>query len=216
LSKTTRILEREVLVAVGSKIAGLGFSAPAKGQTYYRWFEGGRMCAHLSFIKHESDVDVTVDVAVRFEAVEEVVHRWNRLLTKAEKAKTATLGCELGNLARGVPDRVQICNNGQVMPAAKEIVARLDTVGMPYLRTYSRLDAAFELLARDDRDVWLHCPVHSERAKRACACLVAMGRFGEIELFAAKKALFLNSVGDPGAGGFARFLDELRSAFPLA
>jgi hypothetical protein len=164
---------------------------------------------HLSFIEHEHDVDVTADVAVRFDAVEELVHRSNKLLTKKEKAATFTLGAELGNLESGEPHRVSLAADSDVEQAAEHLVSKIETVGLPYLEQYSQPESAYNLLARDDRDVWVHSPIHAERAKRACALLAVMCRHSEIEALGRQKLSFLESVRDPGAAVFSRFLAEL-------
>lgn len=166
---------------------------------------------HLSFITHARSFDVTVDVAVRFDAVEELVHRSNRLLTKRDMAATFTLGVELGNLERGEPHRYTVADSSDVERVSAQLVEKIETVGMPYLENYSRPEAAFALLARDDRDARLHCPIHAERAKRACALLVVMSRHSEVEALGRQKLSFLESVRDPGATMFSRFLVELQS-----
>lgn len=165
---------------------------------------------HVSFIEHAADVDVTTDVAVRFDAVEDLIHRSDKLLSPKEKAQTFTLGAELGNLERGEPFRSTLAIQSDILRVAEGIMTKLESVGLPYIERYSRPEAAYDLLSKDDRTAWIHSPIHAERARRACALLVIMGRRPEITALAAQKQAFLQSINDPGAAAFERFLAELR------
>jgi hypothetical protein len=211
MTNTLRELEHALLRETGKRLGRFGFSTRPKGQTFYRDIDGGRVGVHLSFIEHESDVDVTVDVAIRFDAVEELVHRSNKLLSKREKAETFTLGAELGNLEHGEPFRITVSSPGDVGRAAEGIETKLQTVGLPYMERYSQPEATYSLLSKDDGEVWVHSPIHAERAKRACALLAVMDRHSEINDLGAKKLSFLESVNDQGAAAFSRFLAELQA-----
>lgn len=201
--------ERTLLQDTGQRLARSGFATRPKGQTFHRDIEGGRAAVHLSFIEHPADVDVTVDVAVRIDAVEDLVHRSERLLSSKEKAQTFTLGAELGNLERGEPFRLTLAAEGDVPRAADGILAKLASVGLPYLDRCARPDAAYDLLSKDDRAAWVHSPIHAERAKRACALLVVLGRQAELPQLVARKQAFLESIKDPGLAAFSRFVAEL-------
>ncbi len=78
-------LQKNLLANVGEKLTTFGFGGKAKQQSFYRPIDGGWACVHLSFIKHADDFDVTVDVGVRFDEVEELVNSNNNLLTKRKK-----------------------------------------------------------------------------------------------------------------------------------
>lgn len=60
-------LERTPLGEIGRGFAEFGFSRP-EGQTAERKTDAGRVAVHLSFIEHETDFDVTTDVAIRFDS----------------------------------------------------------------------------------------------------------------------------------------------------
>jgi hypothetical protein len=205
-----RELERNLLREIGRRLVRLGFSSKPKGQTFYRDIDGGRVAVHVSFIEHVADVDVTTDVAIRFDSVEDLIHRSDKLISPREKAQTFTLGAELGNLERRDPFRLTLTTHSDVLDIAEGTIEKLESVGLPYIERYSRPEAAYDLLSKDDRTVWMHSPIHAERAKRACALLVIMGRQSEIANLAAQKQAFLQSINDPGAAAFARFLTELQ------
>jgi hypothetical protein len=148
-------------------------------------------------------------VPIRFDAVEDLIHRSDKLLSPKAKAETFTLGAELGNLERGEPFRLTLATHGDVLNIAEGTMTKLESVGLPYIERYSSPEAAYSLLSKDDRTVWMHAPIHAERAKRACALLVIMGRQSEVANLAVQKQEFLQSMNDPGAAAFARFLAEL-------
>lgn len=206
-----RDLERNLLVETGRRLSRLSFSPQPRAQTFLRSIDGGQVAVHLSFIEHDHDFDVTADVAVRFDAVEDLVHRSNMLLTKKQKGATFTLGAELGNLESGEPYRLIVTSGGDVDQVAEKLIEKIEAVGLPYLEQYSQPEAAYDLLSRDDRDVWVHCPIHAERAKRACALLAVLGRNAEIDALGRQKLSFLQSVSDPGTAVFSRFLKDLAS-----
>jgi hypothetical protein len=177
--------------------------------------DGGRTCAHISFIQHEQDVDATLDVAVRFDAVENLANRWSKLLSNREKAATFTLGAELGNLERGEPFRVTLGKMEDVEGAVDALIAKFEKIGLPYLEQCSRPESAYGLLSKDTREGWINSPINWERAKRACALLAVMGRYSEIDNFGQQKLSFLESVNDPARTFFAQFLAELKDSLGL-
>jgi hypothetical protein len=65
----------------------------------------GKLLVHLSFVCHTDDFDVVVDVAVRHDAIEDRLNLDRPRLSKRERAKTATVGVELGNWSMGQPLR---------------------------------------------------------------------------------------------------------------
>ena len=202
--------KRALLADLGPRLKPHGFGARPVGQTHRRGFPLGRQAVHLSFIDHDEDFDVTVDVAVRFDAVEGLVHRTNSLLSKSEKAQTYTLGAELGNIERREPRRWTVGSPANVSTTAVAIEASLLGVGFPYLNMYSDPHVALAMLARDDQEAWLHSPIDAERAKRAVALLVMVGRPEELGDLGRRKMEYLESVGDRGLAGFRRFWEALR------
>jgi hypothetical protein len=116
-------LQKKLLTSIGEKLMAFGFSKKVKQQSFYRPFEKGNAYVHLSFINHADDFDVTLDVAIRFDEVENLVNSKNNFLTKKEKAETCTLGVELGNLSNGVPKRWNISSDDQISTVTGSILA---------------------------------------------------------------------------------------------
>jgi len=207
-----RAWEKELLEKTGQRLSQFGFSPRARGQAFPLPIDGGRAAVHLSFIEHEADVDVTIDVAVRFDAVEDLVNSFCTLLSQAEKAQTYTLGAELGNLEGEGQFRLSITSRSDIEPVAERLVAKVERVGLPYIERYSQPEVAYSVLSKDEPEVWIHSPFHDARAKRACAFLVILNRWSELPSLAARKRAFLESVGDPGIAAFDRFLANLEAS----
>ena len=112
---------------------------------------------------------MTADVAIRFDEVEHLVNQYKDFLTDAEKNKTCTLGAELGNIREGRPMRWTLNNLEDIDSIAGSILKAFETIGLPYLDTYSSMERTYEALIGDDRSAWLHSPFHDERALRAIA-----------------------------------------------
>ncbi len=210
MTTALREAERELLRLMGTRLDRIGFATRAKGQSFHRDTDGGRESIHLSFIEHEHNFHATADVAIRFDAVEDLVHRSNKLLSKREKASTFTMGAELGNLEDGEPYRVTITAREDLEQAVEQLIRKVEMVGLPYLEKYSHAEAAYDLLSRDGRDVWVHSPIHAERAKRACALLAVLGRHSDVQSLGEDKLSFLKSVNDPGTAAVSKFLAELQ------
>ena len=201
-------LQKQLIVQLGERLTDFGFGKKAKSQTFYRPFEGGWSCVHLSFIDHAEDFDVTVDVSIRFNKVEELVNSKNHILTKKEKEQTSTLGVELGNLSVGQQLRWGISSQDQVSSVIDSILDAFKTYGEPYLKKYCSLKNVFELLSSDDKSVWIHCPFHATRAKKAVA-IAKLLNHPDIKTQILVKKQFLENMKDFGLQDFVIFSDSL-------
>lgn len=201
-------LQKKLLASVGEKLAAFGFGKRAKQQSFYRAIEGGWACVHLSFIEHADDFDVTVDVAVRFNDVEDLVNSKNKLLTKREKLGTSTLGVELGNLSTDEQKRWNISSEDQISSATDSIMDAFDKLGEPYLLKFSSMDNAHKLLSSDEKNSWKHCPFHATRAKKAIAIAKLLGQT-DIQNQISTRRQFLEDKKDFGLSDFVSFTNSL-------
>jgi hypothetical protein len=200
----------QLLLAVGQGVQRYGFDKRPKGQSFLKNCPLGRVSFHLAFIKDDDDFDVTTDVAIRFEQVEESLSRYrdDPLLTKSEKANTYTLGCELGNLSEGRQKRWTIAGAKDIPVVAGSVLDTFAKIGLPYIEEFSDPQRALEVLSGDGPDSWLHSPLHGERAKRAVSmALHANGREAAQRL-AKLKLAFLEERKDFGLSAFREFLDK--------
>lgn len=201
-------LQKNLLANVGEKLTTFGFGGKAKQQSFYRPIDGGWACVHLSFIKHADDFDVTVDVGVRFDEVEELVNSNNNLLTKKEKIGAATFGVELGNLSIGEQMRWNISSEDQISSVTNSILDAFDKFGEPYLLKYSSMESAYELLSSDEKNVWIHCPFHATRAKNTIA-IAKLLDLPNIQNQISTKRQFLEDMKDFGLSDFVSFTNSL-------
>ena len=204
-------LEKALLTELSQHVGEYSFDTKVKGQSFYKQTPFGRLAFHLSFIKHKSEIDVTVDLAVRFDELEELVNEYENRLSKAQRKDTFSLGVELGNLSEGRQKRWTVARLEDVEPVAQSIMNSFVAIGLPYLERYSDMQTALEALSRDDQAAWLHSPFHDARAKRALGLAFLFGdreRFSEL---AAAKTEFLKSRNDFGLTSFLGFRDALKT-----
>jgi hypothetical protein len=164
-----KLLQDKLLRRMSTLLEKLGFDKKIRGQSFWKNFDGGRASVHLSFIRHTEDFDITVDVAIRFDDLEDLVNAENPLLTKKEKADTFSLGVELGNLIEGRQKRWTVKSENDIDDITNHIMDCVVKFGMPYIERYSVKENVFNLLVKDDDEAVLHSPFQSERAKRVNA-----------------------------------------------
>jgi hypothetical protein len=176
INKTERaIAQRELLAHVGQKGSILGFAPKPSGQTFYQSVPEGKWAFHVSFIPHESDFDLTVDLAVRINKIEDLVNAYDSKLDAAEKSKNMTLGGELGNLSEGRPRRWTISSREDIPSVSGELVEAVRVIGMPCLEEWSNLAVAHRLLTSSDpKDLQL-APILGPRYMRAVATAHLLG-----------------------------------------
>ncbi|MDX3905813.1 MAG: hypothetical protein QHC78_09010 [Pigmentiphaga sp.] len=200
--------QQQLLQAVAAGVTPHGFTPQPKEQSFVRPFPEGRQEFHLGFIEHEADFDVTADVAIRFERLEELVNADNKLLSKKEKAATASLGIELGNLVQGAQFRWTVAGEPDVAKVAASLIEWFAQHALPYFERYSDLAAAYDLLAPADRSAWGHHPLHGSRAKRVLGLAALLGR-DDLQAVAARQEQYLQELKDFGLADFKRFADRV-------
>lgn len=204
-------LKSALLRQVGDRLVPLGFEARSREQAFVRAISGGRATCHLAFIDHPDDVDVVCDVAVRFDALEDLVNASNRLLSTKEKSRTHSLGAELGNLAGVGQKRWTLRPAADIAEVAAEIVAAFRAIGVPYLERASTLEGAYELLTAAGKAAWIHSPMHAARSKRVVGLAKLLGKQDEIARYVEQCERLLEDLGDPGIADFRRFVSSISS-----
>ena len=116
-----------------------GSRAPRE-QSFTRKTLFGRQTFHVSFIRHAHDCDVTGDVAIRIDDLEDLLNEWNATLSKAEQKQTHSMGAELGNLSEGRQRRWTLASEDDIPEVVSSVMALFESVGLPYLEKYSDLD----------------------------------------------------------------------------
>jgi hypothetical protein len=165
----------------------------------------------LAFIRHETDFDVTADVAVRVDAVEELVNASTPYLPAKIKNTTATVGADLGNLDTGAQRRWTIADKADIEAVASAIVSDFLRIGIPYFDRFHDLDTLFSMLRRNDQEAWLHCAIHHARCMRAVALAVVLKR-REVRSLIEAEAAFLSKRNDFGLAEFEQFASAVTSS----
>ena len=204
-----RPLRERLQSRVAQVMSKHGFVKRFVGQSLRKPIDGGRWSLHLSFIPHESDFDVTADVAIRLDAVEQLLHRSSRLLSEREKARTATIGAELGNLADGRFRNWTVVTERDVELIAPEIVAEFAKFGLPYLERLSDPEVMLQTLSANDPRAWRSSPIHLHRCKTVLALAYTLRGVSGLKSVMPTMERFLQERSDPGAAELAAFGSEL-------
>lgn len=203
-----RELRKALLNAIGSRIREFGFEPNPAKQSFKRQFPGGESRFHLAFIDHGSDFDITADVAVRFNALEEMVNKYEGFISERERKQTCSLGAELGNIAGTGQMRWRVATVGDLDSAATGIVEAFEKIGVPYLQSASTMQSAYELLSSPGK-AWLHNPLPLTRAKRVVALAKLLGKDEDVPLRIAENMALLESDRTKGSAEFRRFLLQM-------
>ena len=192
-------LQNQLLEVVGTQLSQYGFNPKPKGQSFQRKEEFGKTSCHLSFIRHESDFDITADVAIRFDTLQDLVTEHMNDLSEKEKREMFSMGAELGYLSGGGQQRWTVVSEIDVAPVATKIVELFKTVGEPFLNKYSSLNEAYKVFSGDDNKSGYLRPGHSYRAMYAVGLAFLMGQTKEqIENLIQSKKTFLEKRKDMG------------------
>lgn len=151
------------------------FKCHAANRCYGRTYEWGEASIYLHVIPHAHDFDMTANVSVRLEAVEQLVNQACPWLTASQKRQTATMGAEFGNLLGTGQKRWKSTNDDDARHNAALIYNDIVNIALPYIAHYSNLRNALEILRRDDRIAWIHAVPHGARAARAIAVAWLLG-----------------------------------------
>ena len=212
--KPMRELKKDLLSELGRLLAPHGFTKRSKRleQSFRKKVAIGWHFFHVSFIPHKDDFDVTADVAMRVDAVEDLLNQVRKDLSglpqpKREQKETATIGAELGNIAGTGQRRWTVNSSRDVVPVASDIVEALKEIGLPYLEKYSDLDRLLGSLSRHDRNSWHLVPFDDVRRMVVVAVAHVLGRKDLTARFAEEGKRYFE-----GKKGFAarEFPDLLR------
>ncbi len=187
--------EQVLLNEVALRMVAYGFEPKVKGQSVYRKTAEGHWAFHVSFIRHEDDLDVTADVAVRIDAIEDLVNQYDEGLKPSEKRRTTTLGAELGNLSVRAPLRWALRTTTEVPEVVDDLVRSFGEIGLPYLQSHAGIEEVYKLLLSDAPEDRLHAPIVGARYMRSLAASYLLRSAG-LEKLAEKYEVRLSKVND--------------------
>ena len=159
---STAELRSGLLAALEATLAEAGFRRTE--QSFWKQWGQAKLCVHISFIKHSTDFDATIDVAVRHIQVEDRLNESRRNLSARQKRQTATIGVELGNWGEGRPHRWTVSGPADVRATAASMLSEIRRIGYPFLERFASLPELGRVLDADEKEARLICPVPEKRS----------------------------------------------------
>jgi hypothetical protein len=166
-----RALEKQLLTAVGNLLKGRGFDSKPVGQSFRLAKPFGWASIHLAFVRHPpDDFDVVLNVAVRVDAVQDVIQDKNdRLIKESDRKHSATVGRELGNIKGIGQQRWTVASENDIRPVSEAIFAECESVMFPFIDKFSDLCVLLEVLKSGSDEARLISPLPEKRAKTLVA-----------------------------------------------
>lgn len=166
----------KLLESLEKRFSNSGFRKSAG--VFYKKTDFGMYSFHICFIDVGISVDVTADVGIRFDDLENLIHEnvENSWLTEKEKKQTFSIGSEFGRLIFGNQKRYEINNEQEIEGAADLIMEDFKTVGEHYLNKYSDLSIVFETLLKRDRSAELLNAFPNRRAMNLIGIGLILGK----------------------------------------
>jgi len=169
------IAKQDILSRLGVRVEWLGFNPKASGQSFYHASPAGKWAFHVSFIPHKFDFDLTADVGIRINTIENLTNKYDTKLRPTEKRKSMTLGGDLGNISEGRQLRWTVADLDDIPKVCDQVADKFERIGLQFLRTYSDVAAVQEVLTSSDLKDTLLCPILGPRAMRAMASTYILG-----------------------------------------
>jgi hypothetical protein len=164
-----------VLVKLGQYVKAHGFDPEPADQCFYCPSATGKWVFHIAFMPHQHDFDLTADVAVRNNAIEDLVNQYDSKLSKLERRTSMTLGGELGNLSQGRQMRWTIARFSDIPEVCEEVSRTFENVGLPFLQAHSDIETIHRVLTSSDSKDVLVAPLLGPRSMRAVASAYLLG-----------------------------------------
>ncbi len=202
-------IKKVLLNKIAGFLANYGFNNRIYGQSFWKPLNIGRGMIHLHFINHTNDFDVTVSVSIRFDKLEEMINKNNILLKVNEKNLTSTIGVELGNLTKGVQRRWTVKGVDDIEFVACDICKMIVKAALPYIEKYKDMDTVFEMIMRDDPDVWMLSPLRHRLAMNAVGLAKLLNKNELLDEIIRAKTKYLEEKNDYGLQLFIQFANKI-------
>lgn len=207
------ILQEALLTKLDAELSGFGFRLNLAKRVFRSRRHFGSVTITLNTIKHGNiDFDVTGNVGLRIDAVEEVVNKYNTMATDADKASTVTIGSEFGNIINGCQKRWTVKDDGDIDGVSNEFLQNVKMIAIPYIDKYSNLRNTLEVLSGNTPSSWLHSPSHGDRCRRALALAYILQDSQKIKFLIEANTIFLKSRNDYSLRSFELLVKELTSS----
>jgi len=154
-----RVIEKEILARLGESWLQFGFDPKVSRQSFRQPLARELWVFHVSFIPHQTDLDLTADVAIRIQAIEDLVNEYDTKLSPAEKRQSMTLGGEIGNIWLGRQLRWTVADPNDVDHVCKDVVNAFERTGLPLLKRHSDVAVVHRVLTSSDSKETLLWPI---------------------------------------------------------
>ena len=124
---------------------------------------------HVTFVRHRSELDFTLDVAIRFAEVETILNAQRPWLSQREAAATFSVGAELGNITGAGNHQWTVAAAADVPSAAHAALDMFRRVGAPFLERFSSLQEVQRALRAEKAEAALIAPVAEQRRELLAA-----------------------------------------------
>src|SRR5262249_40829737 len=124
-------------------------------------------------------------------------------------SKTATVGCELGNLSMRRPRRWTVRDETDVQSVSESIEEAFNAIAVPYIRRYSNLEEMYTVLSDNERGNSLH-PFPGVRCQRAVALAIVLQKEEVAELIARCESYLKQQRNENDLREFEQFVEKIR------
>lgn len=201
----------ELFDRLGAAFEPQGFKKLKTDSAFVRAFEFGRQAIFVKHVNHPDDFDVICSVAVRFDALEDLVNQDNLALTPTERKKTYSFGAELGNIAGSGQMRWNVNVETDLRSTSDAISAVYGAVGSRYIDEMSDMHVALDRIRTNDRSSRLHSPFPLERAKRTVGIAALLG-LPDLQTFIAEQRAAIVALGEGSEAKFDAFCQRVLSS----
>ena len=123
-----------------------------------------------------------MDVAIRIDAIEQVVNQFEAGITDAERRRSTTLGAELGNIVGREPLRWNVSELNDIPTVVDYIAKAFERVGLRYLSAHSDIESVYRVLSSTDPKDRVHSPILGARCMRAVVAAYVLERSNDLDL----------------------------------
>lgn len=205
-----RPLQRELLDAVGTGLAPLGFVRNVRHDEFRRPFDLGVQDVSYAFTSHRDGTGNTVYAGIRHEALERLLAPFHWHVPKELLKSLWTMAQTLdGSMVSG-PRFWSLRGEADVAPVADAMVRAVKEVALPFFEQYSTLEAVLDGL--DDGSGSLYAGFSMSAAKTALGAAYLLGRREQFEQIATqrKEQLVRSTAEGHDVGEFLAIVEALR------
>lgn len=206
-------LEKGLLSGLEGELKSKGFKR--KLTTFSQATAWGSNMLHLAIRSRADGIEVSMDLAVRHDALETLVFQPDPLISEKEKVGIATLGADVGYLTQGKIAPWRLSSEFMIEGTTAAIAQVADLVAFPFFERFNSLEAILDLLSRDDLEADHMCPLSWERARRALGAAYLLGRREQFhDLMQAKSNYMERTRARSELRSVRAFAEQLLSRWP--